>query len=514
MTTLRKNQFEDLIDQMMIEEVSGLDQEIRQTLEGLDTDKKRMAILSILDKDRDMFMKIKKMVDGNDIAKAEHIKNVVELIREYIEYGNREQKQFGEVFTTNHFVNLLCNLVEKTDWSNPDLKFLDNSAGAGNIPAVIIERLMDGLSKWEPNDELRYKHIVENMIYMSELQPKNAFIIITALDTKDEYELNIFNGSFLSEEFDQHTKNVWGVDKFDYVIMNSPYQEVIDGNNRMKPLYHKFIEKSIDISDKIISIHPSRWMTGGMGLDNFRKMMFNRTDIKTIVHFDDSKEVFGKMVEIKGGVQYFLIDKNYSGTTNYNGVECELGKYDIFVEPKYHAIIEKVNASGVSIKDICKSKSFWMNTNDGSLDLEKQDDNTLCYVSQNKGLKKYIKFDELSPNSMQYLNTFKVFTPTAAGSTGNLGYFGNKIVGLPGDSCSYGYITFLINSKQEAESLLSYMNTEFCNFFLSLRKKTQDINPGTCQWIPMVPFDREWNDKMLFEYFGLTDKEKEIILNK
>ncbi len=516
MTITRKNQFEELIDAMMIDEVAGLDQDIRETLMGLDTDKKRMAILSILDKDRDMFLKIKKMVDGTDVSKAEHIKNVVEMLRSYVEVGDREQKEYGEVFTKYWTISEMLDLIPAEDWSNPNLKFLDSCAGAGNFPAVIIERLMDGLVSVFPNEEERYTHIVENMVHMAELQAKNAFLILAALDPQDVYELNIFHGSFLSDEFDEHAKEVWGVEKFDYVIQNPPYQELIDGNTRMKPLYHVFIEKALKISDKLISIHPSRWMTGGMGLDKFRKMMLSRTDIRLIKHWDNSQEVFGKMVEIKGGVQYLFIDQSYGGPVSYNGVECKLDKYDIFVEPKYHAIIEKVIAasSGKSIKDICKSKSFWMNTNDSSLDLEKQDGNTLCYVSQNKGLKKYIKLDELSSNSKQFLNTFKVFTPTAAGSTGNLGYFGNKIVGAPGDSCSYGYITFLVNSKEEAENLLSYMNTEFCNFFLSLRKKTQDINPGTCQWIPTVPFDREWSDEMLFEYFGLTEEEKELILNK
>ena len=56
MTITRKNQFEELIDNLIIDEVSGLDEEIRKTLEGLDVSKKRMAILSILDNDRDMFV--------------------------------------------------------------------------------------------------------------------------------------------------------------------------------------------------------------------------------------------------------------------------------------------------------------------------------------------------------------------------------------------------------------------------------------------------------------------------
>ena len=29
----------------------------------------------------------------------------------------------------------------------------------------------------------------------------------------------------------------------------------------------------------------------------------------------------------------------------------------------------------------------------------------------------------------------------------------------------------------------------------------------------MVPFDREWTDELLFEYFGLTEEERNIVLN-
>lgn len=514
MTASKKNQYEELIDQMMIDEVSGLDQEIASTLRGLSTNKKRMAILSILDKDRDMFMKIKKMVDGNDVSKAEHIKAVVEMLRGYVEVGDREQKEYGEVFTKYWTISEMLDLIPSEDWSNPNLKFLDSCAGAGNFPAVIIERLMEGLRNIFPNEEERYTHIIENMIYMVELQAKNAFLILAALDPKDEYELNIFNGSFLTEEFDNHMRDVWEVEKFDYVIQNPPYQELIEGNNRMRTLYNVFIDKALTLTDKLISIHPSRWMAGGFGLDEFRNQMFNRTDIKVIKHWENSQDVFGKVVEIKAGVQYFFIDKNYSGTTNYNGVECELGKYDIFVEPKYHDIIEKVNTSGVSIKNICKSKSFWMNFNDKELSEEKTNENTICYVSQNKGLIKYIDIDLIPINSKKLLDRFKIFTPYATGSTGNLGYFGNKIVGLPGETCSNTYMTFFVDSKEQAESLISYMDTKFAEFFLSLRKNTQNMKPDTMKWIPIVPFDREWNDDMLFEYFGLTEEEKELILNK
>jgi hypothetical protein len=38
------------------------------------------------------------------------------------------------------------------------------------------------------------------------------------------------------------------------------------------------------------------------------------------------------------------------------------------------------------------------------------------------------------------------------------------------------------------------------------------MKPDTLKWIPMVPFDREWTDGKLFEYFNLSEEEQKLIL--
>ncbi len=37
--------------------------------------------------------------------------------------------------------------------------------------------------------------------------------------------------------------------------------------------------------------------------------MLNRNDIKLINHYNDASKIFGSMIDIKGGINYFLIDK-------------------------------------------------------------------------------------------------------------------------------------------------------------------------------------------------------------
>ena len=76
-------------------------------------------------------------------------------------------------------------------WNNPNLKWGDFCNGVGNFMVIIIKRLMKGLETWEPDENKRYKHIIENMIYVAEFQIKNMFVWMVSVDPKNEYKLNI-----------------------------------------------------------------------------------------------------------------------------------------------------------------------------------------------------------------------------------------------------------------------------------------------------------------------------------
>jgi site-specific DNA-methyltransferase (adenine-specific) len=317
----------------------------------------------------------------------------------------------------------------------------------------------------------------------------------TGLDELD-YKFNSYTGDTL----DLKVKESLKIYKFDAVIGNPPYST--DPSKRdNKPLYNKFTEQYIDYGKLLLFVVPSKWFVGGKGVNEFRAFMMKRRDIKTITHEDDSKRWFGNNIEVKGGVNYFLKDESHNGDCNINGELYNLSKYDSIIMPKYHGIIDVVikNESMKSLDDVYMGRCFGIETNDKRLT---DSGNIKCYVSSLKSKDRIKYIDEYEFTDK---NTFwKVVTPTASHKA--FSGFGDMYIAKPNEIHSGSYISFKVNSEEEAKSLLSYMKCQFANHLLSVRKVSQIINKDTCKWIPLVPLDRMWNDDTVCEYLKIDKK--------
>lgn len=499
------NLFEEVIDQMMLDEINP---ELQDKIKNLPLRSKRLNILAFLDGDRNLFMKIKSYIDNNKLTKMEHLKDVLRILREYVKVGEVEKKKYGEVMTPLSLVLDMLKTLPDEVWSNPNLKWLDPANGTGPYPLMVIYRLMNGLKEWEPDEEKRYKHIIENMIYVCELQPKNMFLYMCLVDPYDEYKMNIYTGSFLEEGFDYHMKNVWGINRPNITLGNPPYQKM-DGGAKASAgaIYNLFTEKSVRISDKTLFITPSRWFGGGKGLDSYRKFMMESNKIKSIKHFEDASYIFNNSVDITGGVSYFLYDNNYNGPCIFNEHEIYLNKFDIIIKNIESVKLISRFLESKNISSISNPRSYFgISTNFSLVSDEKSDDMIKCYFSKNRGFIKWV-----DKKYVKNLDTrYRVATPRA---NGNYPRFGNIFIVGPNECVSDSYISFYIETSEEADSLLSYLKTKFANYLLSIRKVSQTIKPDTCKWIPIVPFDREWTDEKLFEYFDLTQEERHVVLN-
>jgi hypothetical protein len=435
-------------------------------------------------------------------------KELLELINECLKPKTVEKKSFGEVFTPMNFINnkMLKDIEDywmtkynKNIWEDETITFYDPATGMGNYPIAIYYKLFEGLRKKIPNDEERKKHIIEKQLYMGELNKKNCFVVKQIFNINNEYKLNLYEGDTLKIDIYKE----FGIKKFDIITGNPPYNEELTKVGA-KPLYNKFIEYYIDKCQILTFIVPSRWFAGGKGLDKFRDMMLNREDIVFIRNYNNASEIFGNSVDIKGGVNYFLIDKNYTGLCDYDGDKLKLNKYDIIIKSCYYNLIDKLSEYDMITK-IYLGRYFGIESNDNKLVDKLKEDHIKCYVSQQKGFEKYINKKEIKKD----YNFYKVITARAAHE--HRSGFGNIFIALNDEIHTGSYISFKVSSELEAKSLLSYLKCRLPNFMLSLRKISQDISESTCKWIPLVPLNKEWTDGEVYKYFKLSEDEVKLV---
>lgn len=179
-----------------------------------------------------------------------------------------KKKQNGTVFTNVKLINKKLNLLPKNVWKNKNLKWLDPCSGPGNYGIVIYFRLMKGLEYVIKNEEKRRKHIIENMLYFVEFD-KDYLNILKEIFIKDKYNINIFLGSYVylhtyDENIPVFSKETF-VNEYDIIVGNPPYQKANKVNPdklSAKPLYHLFVDKSIELLKKdgyLLFIHPVSW---------------------------------------------------------------------------------------------------------------------------------------------------------------------------------------------------------------------------------------------------------------
>jgi len=301
MTTEMKNYYEQNIEKEMINYVCGDDEELRQILLASDSLNKRARILAQLQEMNQnrsrLFNDIIKITAENKVGATKHIRSVVKMLRDYVEFGDVEVKTMGEVMTPIELVEKMLRKLPAHVWSDKNLKWLDPCNGVGIFVSVIVDRLMKGLSVAIPNEEERYKHIMEKMIYVGELQPKNMFLFLYAFDPHDKYALNIHCGSYLTEDFNVRM-NEYGVDKFDVIVMNPPYQSLQEGNTKSQALWNLFVKKALNVSLKedgyLVAVHPSGWRNvDGMFKDVQMQLKSRQMSYLEIHNEKDGLKTFG-----------------------------------------------------------------------------------------------------------------------------------------------------------------------------------------------------------------------------
>lgn len=228
-------------------------------------------------------------------------KELLELINECLKPKDIEKQVFGEVFTPISLINQMLDKLPTHVWKNKNLKWFDPCAGMGNFPVAIYIRLMDGLKDEIKNENNRKKHILENMLYISEINKKNVFIYKQIFDIHNQYNLNIYTGDTLNINIQKE----WNIKSFDIIVGNPPYNK--NGTNNGNIIWPSFVKLSINsfLKDNgfLTFVHPSLWrkpQTSRTKLNGFFKLMTK-----------DNQMIYLQIHNTKDGIKTFNCGTRY-----------------------------------------------------------------------------------------------------------------------------------------------------------------------------------------------------------
>ena len=111
-----------------------------------------------------------------------------------------KRKDNDEVFTPPFLIEEMLDKLPKKVWKDPTKTWLDPCAGLGNFSVLILKRLMKGLKTWQPDEELRKKYILENMLYHIEMNTESIEKLQKILNPHGKYKLNLKCADFLNFE--------------------------------------------------------------------------------------------------------------------------------------------------------------------------------------------------------------------------------------------------------------------------------------------------------------------------
>ena len=361
--------------------------------------------------------------------------------------------------------NIVNSMLDLLPWEtfNHNTKFFDPACKGGEFLALIHDRLslilmndtyFDKYNGLEKSIRI-HDHIIRNQLYVVAIGDNSYKVakervygcenIIKAKadyinGLKDATVTAIKNkGKYIDKELNKEMK-------FDVIVGNPPYNDT-DDTGSSKSINTYFVNLGIQLNAKyMLYIMPDRWFVSPDKLNtNCRESLVGK--IKYMRDFDDTDTVF-EGTSIRGGVSYFLYDKDFDGEMTYKD---NRGTVKVRHNKKFMCKSTQANILYNHVKDKTNqymdadyiSTSFFGLTRNAQGSVIETDDCNI--ILKSSGDDTYLSIDEI-PKNNKYVPLYKVAIPYSAMNP-------KPFILMPNEICTLTYlIVRFFNNITEAEN--------------------------------------------------------------
>lgn len=340
-------------------------------------------------------------------------------------------------------------------------KFVVQYAKSGSINLALTYLLKEN-SKQIFGRELTNQEIIESVSY----EDKNTF----------------FESLINTMGFSKSTKT-----NKDFIVINPPYKGGLHID-----IFNKAFEELND-GGTLICLHPST-------------PFINRKPTK-----DDGKTQKIKEIVSKYKTRLTLVDGNKIFDAGFF-TPLSITRVEKVLDEKIEVIYSHINSTNKEVKVYDKLDDIFIHGNDIVIGIYNK-------ILKNIKSDVHSKLTRVGHRSNYYLKINSIVGNIPKNGEVNPDFNcilykqnQNNFEELITDTFENGDKNFLgFESIDFAKNGFEYLKTKFSRFCVSLYKMNQHLDRGELEIVPYMDFSQEWTDEKLFDYFELTQDEREFI---
>lgn len=336
--------------------------------------------------------------------------------------------------------------------------------------------------------------------------------------------------------------------KFDVVIGNPPYHKMDQAEDSehanaamASPIYQDFHAKAEhDFEAKIIiMVVPAKCLSGGKGLDGFRRDVLRSKRVKQIVRRRFGKGWFPGVGTRDGNIVYHW-ERDFQGRISFttetgdvnipktDTVSVDPTKYDIMlmdVDAMTMPLLDKVlkKAEGNFIQPLVQTpyglySNYFTKTEystqwvTGHAPKDPTNPTVMCAYgdSKNRGAPQFrpVLLSQVTKN-LGTIGHWKIITAKGglSGGVNGLNFLSDMFIIEPGHVCTQTYLVIgSFDTQAEALNMRAVIDTPLYQW-MAQHRIAGNMSPDVFRWMPKLDWTRPWTAKDIYAKFGLTDQE-------